>query len=148
MISDIKKQEDLHQNFEMDNDLFSEYQDRYMLLNLNSPIKNELVVLEQNLKNHRSNQLFTKIQKENKNFYKIKSLEAIIKQSLSADSVAQFFNQTKIWQEFVEQKPDEIKSFFIDMDCQFLMVPKKLINFILMQRLMKILRRMIALITP
>jgi hypothetical protein len=104
MISDIKKQEDLHQNFEMDNDLFSEYQDRYMLLNVNSPIKNELVVLEQNLKNYRSNKIFLKVQKENKNFYKTKSLEAILKQSLSADAVAQFFNQTKIWQEFVEQK--------------------------------------------
>ena len=48
----------------------------------------------------------------------------------------------------MEERQEEIQTFFIDLDCQFLMVPKKLINFILLQRLLKVLKRLVTLITP
>ena len=59
-----------------------------MLLNVNSPIKNELVMLEQQLKNFENNKTLIKVMDENTHLYKIKSLEMEIKKSLDKEIVS------------------------------------------------------------
>ena len=74
-------------------------------------------MLEQQLKNFENNKTLIKVMNDNTHLYKIKTLEMEIKKSLDKEVVSQFFDQSKIWQEFVEGKCDDIRTFFIDLDC-------------------------------
>ena len=128
------------------------------MLNINSPLCHEALNLQQNLTNHLNNEMLREIHKKSKNlFYREQTFNTYLKRQMQIVKgkyldLMMAKDSESFYQDIVANAANNknymLQSFYIDLDCQFLMVPKKIIQTLLVKRLIYVMKRIVTYSTP